>query len=423
MKRFFSSGPAGRTGLTLGVALLATASLERAAAQYPADFTWHNTTLRGDNFQSHNQKIVWTANGLFRSGQLQDGDYWHEIVERSTDGGATWTPIWDVGKNITAPTIEADSNNNVYVIYPDSSSKTRFLKFSASNNYSPGSPVVNKTANQGSAAKFASFYDPGRDRIYHATQWGHLLTFDTSGNVVSAKQLFKTGSTGSRPSYPHLFVDESGVLHYALTVADAGDDVPYETIRYLKSLDGGETWKAMNGTSISIPTTSNPNGPSTMINLPGEENYQTWLAAMHVRNGKAHFAYKVRNPSKPSGAGNPPAITEHVHYMRFDVATGVREIDSSPNGEGWRGDALKVTDYLGFLRLRPGPPNRSALRGRQGRQSAQRPDQLRRRNHLARLRPFRLVQHVHESRALPPGYAGWQGRRLLRHQQPRSGRR
>ena len=44
-----------------------------AVAQYPASFTWRETTLRGDNYQSHNQKIVWTANGLVRSGDQQTG--------------------------------------------------------------------------------------------------------------------------------------------------------------------------------------------------------------------------------------------------------------------------------------------------------------------------------------------------------------
>ena len=332
--------------------VLGLAVVDPAGAQYPASFTLrHNTgstALRGDNFQSHNQKIAWTPNGLFRSGDFQSWPNGSDnvVVQRSTDGGVNWSLLHDTGvhrNNLKPATVEADAAGNVYILYPDSGG-TRFVKFGPSNNYS--SALVNKvTTAAGSASKFASCYDPGRNRIHHATQWGRLLTFDTSGNVTRNQHLITDGGD-SRPSYPHLFVDESGVIHYAMTVADVGDDVPYTDIRYLKSLDGGLSWKAMNGTAVSVPAAAaGGSSGATLINYPDEHNYQTWLACMHVKNGKAHFAYKVRNPANPGGAGNPPVITEFVHYMRFDVATGAREIDSSPNGEGWGGSTLEIDDY------------------------------------------------------------------------------
>jgi len=295
----------------------------------------NNAALRGDNFQSHNQKIAWTPNGLFRSGDLQADTNGSDnvVVQRSTDHSATWQNIFDTGvhrDNLKPPTIEAGPAGNVYIIYPNSGG-TRFVKFSPSNNY--GSAVVNKLSTAASSgSKFASCHDPGRNRIYHATQWGSVLTFDTSGNVTRNQQLIKSGGD-SRPSYPHLFVDESGVIHYAMTVADNGDDVPYTDIRYLKSLDGGQSWKAMNGTPVSIPTAAaGASSAATLINRPDEHNYKTWLACMHAKNGKVHFVYQTGNPWDPAGAGNPPAITPYMNYMRFDLASGAREIDRTSLG-------------------------------------------------------------------------------------------
>jgi autotransporter-associated beta strand protein len=341
----------GRFGPRTLVALAIGGCGGSLADAYPASFYWANTTLRGDNFQSHNQKIAWTANGLFRSGQTQTGTT-REIIERSTDAGATWTTIYDIGFDNRPATVEADEDANVYVIYPEpSNSRTRLLKFSASNNYA--APVVSVTHSQAhSDSKFASAYDRVRQRLYHATQGGYVFTFDKSGNFVRGQQVFTSGS-GAAPSYPHLFVDEFAVVHYAMTTADSNGYIPYQTIRYLKSLDGGQTWKAMAGTAITIPTTCASNGPSTMINLPGELNYAVWLANMHAKNGKVHFAYQTRNPSNPAGVGNPPTITAHMHYMRFNGTTGVREIDSSPNGEGWTGDTLRINHYSASFASNP----------------------------------------------------------------------
>ena len=322
----------------------AAAGLSAASAgAYPASFTLrHNTggtALRGDNFGSHNQNIAWTENGLFRSGDFQSWPNGSDnvVVQRSTDDGRNWSLLHDTGahrNDLKPANIEAGPAGNVYILYPSGSGSTRFVKFSPSNNY--GSPVVNKnTSAAGSASKFASCYDPARNLIHHATQWGRLLTFDVSGNVVRNQHLITDGGD-SRPSYPHLFVDEFGVIHYAMTVADGGDDVPYTGIRYLKSLDGGQSWKSVGGSSVSVPTgASGGSSGATLINRPDEHNYKTWLANMHAKDGKVHFTYQTGNPWDPAGAGNPPTITPYMNYIRYDEATGSREIDrTSLSGGG-----------------------------------------------------------------------------------------
>ncbi len=314
---------------------------------YPADFIFKDDTLIGGNFQSHNQKVVYTANGIFRT--AEGGRVYH-----STDGGSSFNMIYNANiTDLRSPTIEADEDNNVYVIYPEGEyRRTRFLKFSPSNDYA--APVVNKAHTQAfSAAKFASFYDPTRSVIYHVTQWGYLFTFDMDGNFVRGKQLFTDGSTGSAPSYPHLFVDVDGIIHYGLTTHDAAGAIPYETIRYLKSLDGGITWKKMDGTTVSTPASSDPDSTgSTRINPANKTAYTTWLANMHAKNGKVHFVWYVRN------CEGQPTITQYMHYKRYDIDTGICDVDSSPNGTAggdpqWKGQDLALMNYSAAFASNP----------------------------------------------------------------------
>ncbi|MFP4058669.1 MAG: hypothetical protein ACLF0G_17520 [Candidatus Brocadiia bacterium] len=262
------------------------------------------------------------------------------------------------------PTIETDAESNIYLVYPDiPGEKTRFLRFTPANGYAK--PVVVKAYPQAySAAKFASTYDPRRERLYHATQWGHVLTFHPSGRLLRSQQVF-TGGRQAGPSYPHLFVDEFGVVHYAMTTRDGDDpklpndgkdDIPYETIRYLMSVDGGRTWRAMGGRRVSIPTACDPDGPSTMINLPDEVVYKTWLGCMHAKNGKVHFTYLAQNPQSPEKLGNPPKIHQRQHYTRFDARTGQREIDSWSDWGRWGGRSLHIHTVGGLITSYPSDP-------------------------------------------------------------------
>ena len=265
---------------------------------------------------------------------------------RSTDGGLSFQIAYEEAYGVNPPTLETDEANNLYLIFPtENSNGTRFLKF-APGNYS--SPAVNKTTTAaGSAGKFASFYDRTRGLLCHATQWGYFLVFDKSGNLTKSKRVWTTGSTGSGPSYPHLFVDEGGVIHYAMTTHDSADAIPYETIRYLKSTNGGDNWKKMNGTSVSIPVSCDPDSSnSTQINLEDEDTLNTWLGHMHVKNGKAHFMYNTR--------GVTPV---RQHYMRFNATTGVREIDSYTDwGNQWGNPPIQSAEGDGLFASDPDDP-------------------------------------------------------------------
>ena len=314
----------------------AMAALMTAVACHPAgaQVTIEVATVPGGNrvpFQSHNQKVVQNAYGFFATRGDRTSVPGHFWLNRSTNGGLTFTTVYEEAYSVSPPALESDEDNNLYLTFPtaDGSTGTRFLKFTA-DNYA--SPAINKTTTAASSsAKFTSFYDKSRGYIYHGTQFGYFLAFDKSGNLVKSKRVYTTGSTGSGPSYPHLFVETSGIIHYAMTTADAAGAIPYETIRYVKSTDGGNNWKKMDGTAVTIPTSCDPNGPSTMINLADEVTLNTRLGNMHVKNGKVHFMYNARGVSPI-----------RQHYMRFNATTGVREIDSYTD---WK---LGVTKDLGL---------------------------------------------------------------------------
>ena len=276
-------------------------------------------------FQSHNQKVVSNGYGIF----VTSGDAGGNVpmaLWRSTNGGQSFTSVYQRNLYVNPPTIEAAKDGNIYLIYPETDNKrTCFQKFSSSNGFS--SPILTKTYTQAySSGKFATAYDPQRRVFYHATQGGYVYGINEAGAVTSvSKQVFQKGSN-SKPSYPHLFVDDTDDIHYAMTTADLVDDgSPYQTIRYLKSTDGGwGNWKTMSGAGVGTPTTTDVGGPATMINYSNEVDHNTWLANMHEKGGKLHFAYKNRS----NGA---------MRYLRFDEATGAREITTdSWSGGSWR---------------------------------------------------------------------------------------
>ncbi len=297
-------------------------------------------------FQSHNQKVVQNDYGIFATRGDRESVPGHFWLNRSTDGGRTFATVYEEAYSVNPPTLETDEANNLYLIFPRSdSSGTRFMKF-APGNYT--TPVVNDdTGAAGSGGKFASCYDRTRGMLYHATQTGYFLGFTKTGSQPLTKRVWIGGSTGSGPSYPHLFVDEGGVIHYTMTTADSAGAIPYETIRYVKSTDGGNNWKKMDGTAVSIPVSCDPDSPnSTQINLEDEDTLNTWLGNMHVKNGKVHFQYNT--------SGVTPV---RQHYMRFNATTGVREIDSYTDwGNQWGNPAIQSSQGDGLFASNPNDP-------------------------------------------------------------------
>ena len=310
-------------------------------------------------FQSHNQKVVANTNGIFMtyldSCPDTSPNTWR--LARSTDGGHTFTTVYQGSDYTRAPALETDETNNIYLTYPTYNTNTHFLCFTAANGYT--APNLTQTySGVSSAAKYAMAYDRQRQRFYIATQYGQMLTVDKSGNLLQSQQVFSTSRSNSYTAYPNLLVDTAGVLHFGETTADGGNHIPYESIRHLQSADGGATWQTMGGTPVATPTTPEPAGPSDMINLPDEiEPYATWLASMHSANGKVHFVYRAANPWDPAYFGLTNSLIEREHFMRFNGSTGVRELDSWSAWGSWVGTNISIAAVDGLLASDLGNPS------------------------------------------------------------------
>jgi hypothetical protein len=352
--------------VTAALAALALAGGTRAEV-LPISVVLVNTPGdgRAGVFQSHNQKVVSNANGIFMTyiettpTDTTSGTW---RLARSTDGGQSFTNVYQ-GSDFTAPpALETDENDNIYLTYPTYGVSMHFARFSPVNGYT--APDITRTYNGvNCAAKFAMAYDRQRQQFYLASQYGQLLTVNMQGDLLRNLQLFSASQGYSATAYPHLFVESattSSVLHYAVTTADTkdgGNKIPYESIRYVKSPDGGLSWQAMGGAPISTPTTPEPNGPSTMINLADEITpWSTWLSTMHVMGGKVHFAYHTGDPWDPAYFNNPGHI-DRQHYMRFNETSGVREIDSWSQWGTWTGTSITISTTDGLLASNPNDPS------------------------------------------------------------------
>ena len=151
-----------------------------------------NTEKNLGTFQSHNQKVVANANGIFMT-YLRDNnetddndpDVWRLVY--SKDGGDTFSTIYEGRGNTRSPVIETDEENNIYLAHPEYGSpagqKQDFLvyRFSASSNYRR--PSIQTFGDVACAAKYAMAYDASRKQFYIATQYGMLVTVDMDGNA------------------------------------------------------------------------------------------------------------------------------------------------------------------------------------------------------------------------------------------------
>jgi len=298
-------------------------------------------------FQSHNQKVVSNDNGIFvtyvhEAHVSGDNNRWR--MARSTDNGQSWTIIYEAIYACAAPAVETDENNNVYLIHPDwddGSQPLYFYRFSPSNNYT--TPYIKVNYSNPCASKHAMVYDNSRQQFHIFLQYGNFLTLDMNGDVVRKIQLLNSYN-GIEPQYPHIQLDEDYNIHIADTT-----NTTYYSILHMMSRDGGLSWERMDGTPISVPARCDPCGPTQLISLPDEFNISTWLTNMLPKNGKLHFCYNAGSFT----------TNERTHYMRYDIDTGVREIDTwidNPNAQ-WQGENITLLPYSAFFVTDPTDPN------------------------------------------------------------------
>lgn len=299
-------------------------------------------------FQSHNQKVVENAYGVFMTyvysytdppvNQTQK-DTWR--LARSLDGGKSFSTIWRSSVPTKAPVIETDEHGSVYLVHPNdldpaggaTPGNATFYRFDPEKNYRD--PLV-RSIPQGSGGKFTMVFDPTRRQLYYMTFWDsptpNFFALDLSGNVLFTRALTLPGSD-SRLQYPHLAMS-GPTLFAAWTTVEFASPYRYRAILYVYSTDGGQTWNSLGWGSLGLPIVADETGKAQLVSRTDELGTNPWLSNFIAKGSKLHFAYY----SNTTGV---------QHYVRFGA--GGKDLDVYPT---WQAQSLGMRTGGGFFSTR-----------------------------------------------------------------------
>lgn len=304
-------------------------------------------------FQSHNQKVAATPDGIFLSYSRNrvpvknkpeaEAARWRLV--RSTDGGKTFQTILEAIHGTRAPALETDEAGNLYMTHPDWNDPHKpflFYRFARGGDYAK--PKITTIPDISCGAKYAMVYDPTQRQFYIAAQYGQLLTISPEGKLLRRGMGFRTRGPHAGTQYPHLMVSPDGVLHHAMTTVGRKDTgrKGYWDIHYMNSPDGGKTWRKLDGTPLPNKPVPDDTGPTDRISLDDEFQVESWLANMLVTDGKVHFIYRGKT----------------MHYVRYDLATGRKDV--ALDGKQFSGPDIALSHTSGLLASSPSRPG-SAL--------------------------------------------------------------
>lgn len=278
-------------------------------------------------FQSHNQKVVSTAYGIFMTYAKTpfEGAEWRLV--RSVDDGRSFEMVWDAVNTTHPPAIEAGSDGTIYLVHGEQATDAAYLyRLSPADSFAP---ELIATVDGAHAQKFSLLLDEGRGQVYYASYTGpniRLVTFDLIGNVI-ADILLTGGEQVARPSYPNMLL-ESGTLYVAWSSDLIGGDLDdYYSIHAVRSPDGGLTWENLSGRPLMPPFIGDHEGDTTEVTLPSERPCTTWLTSFAVTRHKAHFFYMAA----PNLSVRACQLRRNVvRYRRFDLAAGKQDVIADP---------------------------------------------------------------------------------------------
>jgi len=298
-------------------------------------------------FQSHNQKVIATPDGIFMTYSRHRVPVDHARPEaeaaqwrlvRSTDHGKSFQTVIEATHGTRAPVLESDEAGNLYMTHPDWNDPRRpfyFYRFARGGDY--GKPAITTIPAVACGAKYAMVYDRTRKQFYIAAQYGQLLTVSSDGELLRRGRGFGRTGPHAGTQYPHLAVSPDGVLHLAMTTVGRNKDGKsiYWDIHYMNSPDGGLSWRKLGGAILPDAPVPDDTGPTDRISLNDEFEVNTWLANMLVKDGKVHFVYHGKT----------------MHYLRYDLATGRK--DAAFDGKQFAGRDIALSHVSGLLVSRP----------------------------------------------------------------------
>lgn len=321
--------------LVLGIPLLASGAGDAAEAHAIDPVCVDEAATNYATFQSHNQKVVANAHGIFMThirtrNEPYTAQQWR--LSRSTDGGRTFETIHEATHATNPPVIETDSAGNLYLVRADFEGGGAYLyRFSPDRDFA--APQIT-TLPGAAAGKYAMRLDEPRKRLYFFSHNNRFFTVGLDGETVERTELLKAGEHAVL-QYPHLSLARDGTLHAAWTTQKHGVYL-YWDIHHMLSRDGGKTWRTMAGQPLAPPLAADGTGEATRITLDDEFEVHTWLSSFAVWQGKAHFLYLAQHD------------TPRQHYTRYDIATGQEEQRTQPV---FAGESIRLQGLDGFFAI------------------------------------------------------------------------
>ena len=301
-------------------------------------------TLYG-TFQSHNQKVVYNKYGIFMTyirsrNKKFNAQAWR--LSRSINGGEKFAIVHGGTHATNPPVIETDEEGNVYLARANFTKGDAYLyRFGPRKHFRR--PLATTLIPRGGAGKYIMIYDRVRKQLYYFGKNNRFFVIGLDGTVLKSRVLLQPGRDADI-EYPLLSLDRDGTLHVAWTTQKHKVYL-YWDIHHMLSPDGGETWQNLDGTPLSPPFPADQAGPAMRITLDDEFQFHTWLSSFMVKDGKVHFVYLAQ--TRP----------QRQHYMRYDIATGKRDVHLQT--EVFKGETISLEGLDGFFATRsdrPGSP-------------------------------------------------------------------
>ena len=318
--------PSARTIIfVVGVALLARSA--RAFDPPETGLAPIELTLVDDHaiaygtFQSHNQKVVSNDHGIFMTHIRQaNKEYTAQTwrLSRSTDGGKSFVTLYQATNATSSPALETDERGTIFAARPDFVDGHAYLYRFDPPGYEE--PTITRIPG-GSGGKYCLMLDPGRRQLYYLAHSQEFRVLGLDGEIRRSTTLFKAGPHAVM-QYPHVALAADGTLFVGWTTS-APDRYLYWDIHAMRSPDGAATWQTLSGAALEPPVVTDDTGPADRISLDDEFEVHSWLSAFLVKNGKLHLVYWAKN------------MPQRQRYVRYDAATGKREIDREPLLAGW----------------------------------------------------------------------------------------
>jgi len=312
--------------------------------------TIDNETAAYGTFQSHNQKIVENQYGIFASFEKYESEGNRTDVNclyRSVDGGASWFPLFTITRGAKPYCVETDEAGNIFLIGPNWNDNTSWLYiFYAEDDFSAETMLSVNLRFCSGPGKYASYYVPETKLLWYVTYSGEMFIIDLEdirNPVMRGEKTadFGTAKLGLRNIITYKTVDciqypsfywtpEDHTMHLVWTTADLAV-YHYRSIQYIRTRDNGETWQNMSGETLAVPINASTapaglEGRATKITDDAEDNRITWLQNFIVKNGRAHFIYRVADNSA-NGLDQTGAGELGMHYKVYDVNSGAVLID------------------------------------------------------------------------------------------------